>query len=219
MYNDIRSRPLLPAPHMIRTLNIELGSNEEQNEGHEDDDGAQAQRPPHRSRQLSSGSFMNLGFITLDASFKRVSRWWRNAQEDNENELPSGSTSQLDLPSLSTNQASSEAFANNMLVPQCTERSLLSSSSHFPQGSTSIGALSIRSMFGGKSNLSINKSEGFASVILTRGFTAIPYGWHAEGDGLDKVVRFPQATKPSTLGSKFAVLQSSDLMVEQELDE
>lgn len=202
---------------MIRTLITELGSNEEQIEGHEDDDDAQAQGPPpHRSRQLSSGSFMNLGSITLDASFKRVSRWWRNAREDSGNEPPSGSTSQFELPSLG-NQVSSEAIANNTPVPSC-QQSLLSSSSTYPQGSISTGAFSIRSMVGGKSNLS-NKSEGFASMILTRGFTAIPYGWHAEGDGLDKVVRFPQATKPSTLGSRFTVLQFADLMVGQEPDE
>ncbi|KFH65751.1 hypothetical protein MVEG_07855 [Podila verticillata NRRL 6337] len=219
IYNDIRSRPLLPAPHMIRAQNAELGSNEEQNEGHEDDDDAQAQGPPpNRSRQLSSGSFMNLGSITLNASFKRVSRWWRNAREDSGNEPPSGSTSQLELPSLLSDPVSSEEIVSNTLVPS-SQRSLLSSSSTFPQGSTSISAFSIRSMFGSISNLSINRSDGFASMILTRGFTAIPYGWHAEGDGLDNVVRFPQATKPSTLGSKFAVLQFADLMVGQEPDE
>ncbi|KAF9300108.1 hypothetical protein BGZ74_008294 [Mortierella antarctica] len=86
------------------------------------------------------------------------------------------------------------------------------------EGSTS--TLSVRSMFG-KSDSCVNQSEDSVttSTIMTRGFTTIPHGWHIEGDGLDKVVRFPPATKPSTLGSKFIVLQSADLMVDQEPDD
>ncbi|KAF9324605.1 hypothetical protein BG006_000387 [Podila minutissima] len=86
------------------------------------------------------------------------------------------------------------------------------------KGSTS--TLPVRSMFG-KSDSCVNQSEDSVttSTIMTRGFATIPHGWHIEGDGLDKVVRFPPATKPSTLGSKFIVLQSADLMVDQEPDD
>ncbi|KAF9319131.1 hypothetical protein BG003_009830 [Podila horticola] len=221
IYNDIRSQPLLPAPHMIKAL--DTGSNEENSEGLEDENAQLQERgyitetsPPPRSRQLSSGSFMNLAGSIKLASFKRVLRWWRSVRDESENEFQTGSTSQLELPSLPSGPLSSDGIDTTVPAPSlvCPER--LSSSSTFPQGSTS--TLIVRPMFG-KSEMSINKSEGSGSAsTMTRGFTTVSHGWHIEGDGLDMAVRFPQATKPSSLGSKFVVLRSADLMVDQELD-
>ncbi|KAG0034784.1 hypothetical protein BGZ81_003188 [Podila clonocystis] len=223
IYNDIRTQPLLPAPHMIRALSTGLGSNEEYNEGQDDEDtrvqgqGHTGTSPPSRSHQLSSGSFMNLvGSIKL-ASFKRISRWWGRVRDASENDNQTGSTSQFEFPTLSSGQVSSEVIDTAMLAPAVVPERPLLSLSAFPQGSTS--SLSLRSMFG-KSDLSINQSEGSGSLsVLNRGFTTVPHGWHVDGDGLDKVVRFAPATKPSTLGSKFIVLQSADLMVGHEPDD
>jgi hypothetical protein len=33
---------------------------------------------------------------------------------------------------------------------------------------------------------------------MNQGYTTVGYGWQAEGDGLDNVVRFPKPTKPRT---------------------
>ncbi|KAG0040393.1 hypothetical protein BGZ82_003118 [Podila clonocystis] len=224
IYNDIRSQPLLPAPHMIRGLNTGLGSNEEHNEGPDDEDTrVQGQRhtgtspSPPRSRQLSSGSFMNLAGSIKLASFKRISRWWGRVRDESESENQTGSTSQLELPRLSSGRLSSEVIDTATLAPGVVPERPLLSLSAFPQGSTS--SLSLRSMFG-KSDLSISHSEGSGSPsILNIGFTTVPHGWHVDGDGLDKVVRFAPATKPSTLGCKFIVLQSADLMVGHEPDD
>ncbi|KAG0082484.1 hypothetical protein BGZ93_002413 [Podila epicladia] len=226
IYHDIRSQPLLPAPHMIRALNTGLGSNEDHNEGLEIED-TEVQELEHnfgtsqplRSRQLSSGSFINLAGSIKFKSFKRVSQWWRSVRDEGETEHRR-STSQLELSSRPSGQLLSEMIATDVPVPPsvCPVRPLLLSSSIFPQGSTSM--VSIRSIFG-KLDSSINRSEGSVTIstIMTGGFTTIPHGWHIEGDGLDKVVRFPLATKPSTLGRKFTVLHSADLMADHEPDD
>ncbi|KAI8595438.1 hypothetical protein EDD21DRAFT_41501 [Dissophora ornata] len=55
-------------------------------------------------------------------------------------------------------------------------------------------------------------------MVMDRGFTAVAHGWHAEGDGLDNVVRFPKPRGPSTLGSQYHILQCSELMLEMDLE-
>ncbi|KAF9435095.1 hypothetical protein BGZ76_006907 [Entomortierella beljakovae] len=80
---------------------------------------------------------------------------------------------------------------------------------------------SLRSRFGAKSDLALNKSslDDSCSSILTHGFTTLSNGWRPEGDGLDNIVCFPKSKRPSTLGAQHQILQCSDLMLEMEKDD
>lgn len=75
IYNDIKSKPLLPSPHLIRAwqeVDVASGSNS--------DPAAGSGRPSMRSRH---SSFLGLAnSMILEEPFKRVRRWWKSAREE-----------------------------------------------------------------------------------------------------------------------------------------
>ncbi|KAF9430793.1 hypothetical protein BGZ94_003843 [Podila epigama] len=263
IYNDIRARPLLPAPHLIRALqdisNVDTGQEQALNDANNPDHGGGGPNnlvpdvgissSTPRARHLSNGSFRNLaGAIKLDASFKRVIRWWRIVREESDNELvrpelstPIGVESQNTLETSSANNPTSSPTLESvttgtntalsppsMSVADQQERPLLrhSVSASVSNSSTFTSPLSIRSVFGrAKSELALNKTAVSRSQcyisdpIFFRGYSSKSHGWHAEGDGLDRLVRFPHVTRQSRLGSHFVILQAADLMEGQEPDD
>ncbi|KAF9998582.1 hypothetical protein BGZ80_009088 [Entomortierella chlamydospora] len=221
IYNDIRSRPLLPAPHLIRALQVVEGAS-----GNEDENTSSRARDTRRGQS----SFMNLAnSIKLEKPFKRVKRWWKNAREGGEGNhldssgFPSSDDSQLNgadtTESTSHGPETSSTPSNSLQVP--------SGPPAFRQGRSSPGR-SFRSRFSARSELVLNKQlavnksnlDGGAShlrgPVMNQGFTMVAHGWHPEGDGLDNVVCFPKATRPSTLEAQHQILKCPELMLEME---
>ncbi|KAF9977440.1 hypothetical protein BGZ65_007400 [Modicella reniformis] len=92
IYNDIKSKPLLPAPYLIKALQEVDVSNNNGGDG----------RPSMRARH---SSFLNLASsMKLEEPFKRVRRWWKAAREElGERNQPGGGTSPpMDSPGRSS---------------------------------------------------------------------------------------------------------------------
>ncbi|KAF9358378.1 hypothetical protein BGX26_001903 [Mortierella sp. AD094] len=227
IYNDIRSRPLLPAPHLIRALQGAEGPS-----GNEDENTSSRARDTRPAMHQRQSSFMNLAnSIKLEEPFKRVRRWWKNAREEGKRNqvgwvshfdssgLHSSDDSQQDAADTteptSHQSETSSSPSNSLRVPSGPPISL--------QGISSPGR-SLRSRFGARSDLALNKSnlDGGAShlrsPVMNQGFTTVTYDWHPEGDGLDNVVCFPKAKRPSALGAQHQILKCSELMLEMDTE-
>ncbi|KAG0293173.1 hypothetical protein BGZ98_002287 [Dissophora globulifera] len=141
-------------------------------------------------------------------------------------------------PTPSTSRQLSHSLSS--MFPQgqsSTTTSTMTTTTTTPQNRT------LRYRFGTKSELVMNKQASVAlaslsgnttatkplaiarfrvpNPIMNQGFAASRRrrrGWHIDGDGLDEVVRFPTPKRPSTLGSKYRVLQCAELMHELESD-
>ncbi|KAG0044096.1 hypothetical protein BGZ83_010663 [Gryganskiella cystojenkinii] len=113
IYNDIKARPLLPAPHLIRVFQDADGSapNNINTNNHVSTTGVvgnppeiqarsqttshDTQRPSNLTRQ---NSLMDLASSIRYESFGRLRRWWRHVREDlDQNQV--GWVSHLELPS------------------------------------------------------------------------------------------------------------------------
>ncbi|KAG0356589.1 hypothetical protein BGZ54_000687 [Gamsiella multidivaricata] len=78
IYNDIRSRPLLPAPHLIRAV--------------QETDSSHTNQPAPAAGWRGSSSKPTLDqrqspFLKLDESLRRVRRWWKKARDEGEPSL------------------------------------------------------------------------------------------------------------------------------------
>ncbi|KAG0227312.1 hypothetical protein BGX31_007034 [Mortierella sp. GBA43] len=266
IYNDIKSKPLLPAPHLIRAWQEGDVSTHHNNNNPDpiDNSGssntAGGRRPTMRPRHSSFLSLANA--MKLEEPFKRVRRWWKSARDelvDRNHQLgrtsphlevlgshsldgdpeqdPSAPVEDLETSAAPSSSnpghtpgdsppPSNSTFLTPPSSSSMTSRHLpRSNSSTLPEGAPSSGPRSFRSRFGATSDFELNKgsvttaaetttcrAEYVPSPILTKGFTSVAYGWHAEGDGLDQLISFPKPKRPSTLGPQFHTLQCSDLM-------
>ncbi|KAF9147240.1 hypothetical protein BG015_011147 [Linnemannia schmuckeri] len=268
IYNDIRSRPLLPAPHLIRALQDVEGLFPNTT-GHITpagrhptpltSNGSSTQPTTAHSRQ---SSFISLASsLRLEESIRRIRHWWGNIRnEGDQNQvgwvshvdtpviltaasesgtdgslpevrdetrpaesiqlsatsgpslLPTSSSSSSIAPLSSTIslKASLTTATSSSPLTQTTSttdtRQRLSRSSTFPQGAAQPLGRTLRMKFANKSDLPLaysnhdgqkdsNNNQRWA--VMNQGYTSVSYGWHAEGDGLDCVVKFPKPSKPS----------------------
>ncbi|KAF9136480.1 hypothetical protein BGX30_011159 [Mortierella sp. GBA39] len=120
------------------------------------------------------------------------------------------SNSTAPLPSTNSLQSSSitttSLTPSSQTVSKTGTQQRLSNSSTLPHGSLSTLEQSIRRKFGSKSDMTLGHSnhggqkDNIASqrwAVMNQGYTTVSNGWRAEGDGLDRVVRFPKPTNPS----------------------
>ncbi|KAF9283494.1 hypothetical protein BGZ88_010452 [Linnemannia elongata] len=127
----------------------------------------------------------------------------------------------LPTPSYSSNSTASSTTTNSLqsssiattslsLSSQTTSitdtRQRLSCSSTFPHGSLPTLDQSNRMKFGSKSDMNLGhtnhggQKDGNSRqrwAVMNQGYTTVSNGWRAEGDGLDRVVRFPKPIKSS----------------------
>lgn len=127
------------------------------------------------------------------------------------------SNSTAPLPSTISLQASSITTTSSTPSSQKTSitdtRKRISNSSTFPHGSLSTLDQSIRMKFGSKSDMTLghsNYSQRWA--VMNQGYTAVSNGWRAEGDGLDRVVRFPKPTKPSAPVDRSQLIRCASIL-------
>ncbi|KAK3840972.1 MAG: hypothetical protein J3R72DRAFT_446241 [Linnemannia gamsii] len=261
IYNDIRARPLLPAPYLIRALqdvegpfpnigdnpSAEITTTTTPNNSSGSSNSSNTRPTGLHSRQ---SSLMNLASsIRFEESIKRIRQWWKNVRDEGDKNqvgwvshvdlpvtpttativtttlvdgslgeiesisdpiessnlslapgstlLPTPSSSNSYLPSTNT----TDAAGTSTIPGEC-----LSGSTTFPHGSVQSLDQSIRSKFGSKSDLNLghqrsggSSNNGNSWTVMNQGYTTVSHGWHAEGDGLDRIVSFPKPTKPSAL--------------------
>ncbi|KAF8964996.1 hypothetical protein BGZ46_000691, partial [Entomortierella lignicola] len=199
IYNDIRSRPLLPAPHLIRSLQ----GAEDPTTGNEDGNNntsrttsttRYATRPAIYQRQSSLTNLASS--IRLEEPFKRVRKWWKNVREESERNRV-GWMSHLDSTRITSTSPSTTTITtpttegNNLQDTTDTaeftlgnhqyqfETPLLPSNSpQVPppplilQGPSSTSGRSLlRPRFGAKSDLALSKSINKDNNNLDRGIT------------------------------------------------
>ncbi|KAF9364818.1 hypothetical protein BGX34_000283 [Mortierella sp. NVP85] len=183
IYNDIKAKPLLPAPHLIRSwqeVDVTPASN-----GNLDHSNGDSDRPTIRTRHSSFMSLANS--MRLEEPFKRVRRWWKSAREGERGQLIRMS-SQLDTLGLASegdgeqdptappddiegigietahsSSPSSRHREDSPPPPPSPPSSLpsgqlpRSNSSILPQGVSSTAPRSFRSRFGASSDSDLNK--------------------------------------------------------------
>ncbi|KAG9067587.1 hypothetical protein KI688_012372 [Linnemannia hyalina] len=218
IYNDIRSRPLLPAPHVIRALQDVEGpppntTGDNIPAGHPTPPASNSSSTRPAATRSQQSSFMSFASsLRFEESIRRIQQWWRT--EGDQNQV--GWVSHVDPPVTLTTDAESgtdgplpEAGDENGAI-ESAQLSVTSqrpsNSSTFPHGSLSTLDQSIRMTFGSKSDMALDHSNHGGQkdsntsqkwAVMNQGYTTVSNGWRAEGDGLDRVVRFPKPTNPS----------------------
>ncbi|KAF9116950.1 hypothetical protein BGX27_008098 [Mortierella sp. AM989] len=247
-FRNPRTRPKVTCNYFVRLLQNEGGGyprhffDKKTLKGVEGSNGNEVEGTSSRTRDTRptmyrrQSSFMNLAnSIKLEEPFKRVKKWWRNVRDEGEQNQV-GWVSHLDsseiLSSYDSQQDTGVLTDASVSYQAQLEASSPTNSFQTPQSGSSVPiqdipspGRSLRSRFGAKSDLAINKSSldvGSShlrsSPILSQGFTTVAYGWHPEGDGLDDVVCFPKAKGPSTLGAQHQILQCSELLLEMDTE-
>jgi hypothetical protein len=115
--------------------------------------------------------------------------------------------------------ASTTAPLSSSLQAPPTNREHLSRSSIFPHGIVPPLDKSIRTKFGSKSELSLGHQRSSNCgigvqrwAVMNQGYTSVSDGWHADGDGLDRVVNFPKPTKPSTHAEQGNIIRCASVL-------
>ncbi|CAO3569497.1 unnamed protein product [Mortierella alpina] len=122
IYEDILSQPLLPAPHLIRTLQEterplagdDTGTAVGAGTGTGTGTGSWNSRPRLHRRQTSLRNLANAR--TLGESFKRVRRWWKSIRDEGEHSQAASWVSETDT-ALSTSERASPAATGSTLGP------------------------------------------------------------------------------------------------------
>ncbi|KAF9183823.1 hypothetical protein BGZ51_003733 [Haplosporangium sp. Z 767] len=208
IYNDIVSRPLLPAPHLILALqDVDRAITAESQETADLNVGSERRSTNHR--QLSF--FKNLLNPIKMETFKKIRQWFLKSirEENSQGRVIWNSQDSLIMPHVENLQGdpiqtdSSDDLTSTSPSPSPSARISLygpcqlsqSRSSTFPRKSPGLH----RSINLNKSAATLErKTNGIAPAcsILRHGFTTVAPGWHLEGDGLDHIVRFPKLKNP-----------------------
>lgn len=132
--------------------------------------------------------------LRFEESIRRIRQWWKNIRDEgDQNQV--GWVSHIDPPVAITTTVAESATGGSLPEAGSEDGPAAFGNSMITSG------LPNSFKYNNKSDLNLSQRDHNNSqkwMVINQGYTSVRYGWQAEGDGLDSVVRFPKPTKPRT---------------------